>query len=204
MVREAADVADEVGLDRLSLATVAERLGVRLPSLYKHISSLDGLRRDIAVLAVGELGRALGPAALGRSRGDALHAVARAYRDYARTHPGRYAATVRAPAAGDEEHEAAAAGVLDVVFAVLAGFGPAENDLVDATRALRATLHGFVALEAGGGFGLPHDVDRSFDRMIAGFERALAGATAARPDLSQVPVGSPSDASSSSTTRKRR
>lgn len=177
VVREAADVADAVGLDRLSLAAVAERLGVRLPSLYKHIASLDGLRRDVAVLAVGELGRALAPAALGRSRGDALHAVAQAYRTYARAHPGRYAATVRAPAEGDEEHEAASAGVLDVVFAVLAGFGLSGEDAIDATRALRATLHGFVALEAGGGFGLPQDVDRSFDRMVSGFERALVTRT---------------------------
>jgi Tetracyclin repressor-like, C-terminal domain len=33
-------------------------------------------------------------------------------------------------------------------------------------RALRASIHGFVALEAAGGFGLPRAVDRSFERMI--------------------------------------
>lgn len=172
-MREAASVADEVGLDRLSLAAVAERLGVRLPSLYKHISSLAGLRRDLAVLAVEELGRALTPAALGRTRSEALHAVADAYRSFARQRPGLYAASVRAPTSGDDAHEAASDAVLEVVFAVLAGYGATGDDAIDATRALRAVLHGFVALEASGGFGLPQDVDRGFRRLIDGFDLAL-------------------------------
>ncbi len=102
VVSAAADVSDEVGLDRLTLAAVANRLGVKLPSLYKHIDGLDGLRRDLAVLGVRELTEVLGSAAVGRAGHDALVAVAGAYRRYAAAHPGRYAATVRSPAPGDE------------------------------------------------------------------------------------------------------
>jgi AcrR family transcriptional regulator len=171
---EAAVIADEIGLDRLTLAGVAERLGVRLPSLYKHIGGLDGLRRDLAVLAVRELAEALAAAAVGRAGGDALRAIADAYRGYARTHPGRYAATIRAPAAEDVEHAVAAEAVLRTVFAVLAGYGLTGDDVVDATRALRAGLHGFVTLEAGGGFGMPQDVDRSFERLIDAFDATLS------------------------------
>ena len=174
MVGAAAVLADEVGWEQLTLAGLAGRLGVRLPSLYKHIESLDGLRRDVAVLALGELGAALGAAAIGRSGADALRALAGAYRGYARQHPGRYAATVRAPAPGDTDHDAAAGGVLRVVFAVLAGYGLTGDDAVDATRALRATLHGFVVLEAGGGFGMPVDVDRSYTRLVDGLEATLS------------------------------
>jgi AcrR family transcriptional regulator len=174
VVREAADLADEVGWDRLSLAALAERLGVRLPSLYKHIAGLDGLRRDIAVLATRQLGETVSAAAVGRSGGDALRAVADAYRGFGHQHPGRYAATVRAPARDDDEHTAAAESVLRVVLAVLGGYGLSGDDAVDATRALRAGLHGFVALEAGGGFGMPQDVDRSFRRMVDGMDLTLA------------------------------
>jgi AcrR family transcriptional regulator len=174
VVGAAAVLADEVGWEQLTLAGLAGRLDVRLPSLYKHIESLDGLRRDVAVLALGELGAALGAAAVGRSGGDALRALAGAYRGYAREHPGRYAATVRAPAPGDTGHAAAAEGVLRVVFAVLAGYRLTGDDAVDATRALRATLHGFVVLETGGGFGMPVDVDRSYDRLVAGLDATLS------------------------------
>jgi AcrR family transcriptional regulator len=173
VVDAAAELADEAGWERLTLAALAARLGVRLPSLYKHIDSLDGLRRDVAVLAVTQLGAVMSAAAIGRAGGDALRAVAAAYRDYGRRHPGRYAATVRAPAADDAEHTAAAETVLRVVLAVLAGYGLAGTDAIDATRALRAALHGFVALEAGGGFGMPADVDRSYTRLVEGFDATL-------------------------------
>lgn len=173
LVTVAGDIADEAGWDRLTLAAVAERVGVRLPSLYKHIDSLDGLRRDVAVAAVGSLAGALSAAAVGKAGGDALRAVAVAYRDFARRHPGRYAATVRAPAPGDAVHAAAADDALRVIFAVLAGYGLTGPAAVDAARALRAALHGFVALETGGGFGLPRGIDRSFKGLVAGLDAAL-------------------------------
>lgn len=175
-------MADELGFDRLTLAAVAERLGVRLPSLYKHIESLDGLRRDVAVMCTRELADAVTAGAVGRSGGAALGALADAFRSYGRDYPGRYAATVRAPAGDDEAHGTAADAVLRVVLAVLAGYGLAGDDAVDAARALRAALHGFVALEAGGGFGLPRDVDRSFDRLVGALDTAFAGWPVAAPE----------------------
>jgi AcrR family transcriptional regulator len=178
VIAEAAAVADEVGFDRLSLAAVAERAGVRLPSLYKHVASLDDLRAGVAALGTRELGEALSAAAIGRAGEDALRALAAAYRDYGREHPGRYAASVRAPSADDAAHLAAAEAVLLVVLAVLAGYGLEGDDAIDATRAVRAALHGFLALEAGGGFGIPRDVDRSFDRLIDVLHLALTHWTA--------------------------
>ena len=166
VAEEAAAVADEVGFDRLSMAAVAERVGVRLPSLYKHVDSLDGLRRDLTVRTLDQLADALTRAVGRRSGEDALRALARAYRRFGREHPGRYAATVRAPAPDDERHAAAAERVLRPVLAVLDGYGLAGDDAVDAARSLRAALHGFVVLETSGGFGLPRDVTRSFDRLV--------------------------------------
>ncbi len=173
VVTEAAAVVDETGWDRLSLAAVAERLGVRLPSLYKHIDSLDGLRADLAILGTGELGQALTAAAIGRSGPDALQAIATAYRGYAHRHPGRYAATVRAPRPENSAHTAATDAVLQTVLAVLAGYQLDGDDAIDAARALRAALHGFASLEASAGFGLPRDVDRSFGRLVTGLNLAL-------------------------------
>ncbi|WP_026123769.1 TetR-like C-terminal domain-containing protein [Nocardiopsis chromatogenes] len=163
---EAAAVADAEGLDALSLKAVAQRLGVASPSLYKHVAGLDGLRREVAMLAAREFAEALGTAAMGRSGPDALRAVAAAYREFARTAPGRYAALNTAPPREDTEAAAAFRRPVEVLAAVLRGFGIAEEDLVDEIRALRSSLHGFADLEASGGFGLPEDVDRSFDRMV--------------------------------------
>lgn len=182
---EAAAVADEVGLDRLTLARVADRLGVSLPSLYKHVRGLDGLKRDLAVLGVRELTSALSRAAVGRAGRDALHAIADAHRDYATAHPGVAAASVRAPNRGDAEHLAAGDAVLAILFAVLAGYGVTGDDAIDAIRSLRAAMHGFVTLEAAGGFSLPQSMDASYRRLIDSLDTAFHAWTAERSQYHQ-------------------
>jgi AcrR family transcriptional regulator len=174
VVAEAAVMADEVGLNRVTLAALAARLGVRQPSLYKHVDSLDSLQQGIAVRAKEELADVLGRAAMGRARDDALVAMAHAYRTWAQAHPGRYEATQRPPAPGNAEDEAAAARAVQVVAAVMDGYGLDGDDAIDAIRAFRAALHGFVSLEAGGGFALRTDIDRSFDRLIHAVQVALS------------------------------
>lgn len=173
-------MADEVGLPNLTLAALAQRLGVRQPSLYKHIAGTDGLRRGIAIRAKHELAGVLERAAVGRARSEAILSMSRAYRAWALEHPGRYAAVQRAPVPGDVDDEVAGARVVRVALDVMAGYDLRDDDAIDAIRALRAALHGFVTLEAGGGFGLPVDVGRSFDRMISGLETAFAAWDALR------------------------
>lgn len=174
VVAYAGEIADEVGLEQLTLAAVAQRAGVALPSLYKHVRGLGELRRLIATQALRELGGAIGKAAVGRSKTDALRAVAEAYWRYAHEHPGRYAATLAAPDPADPELAAAAGDLLATVYAVLRSYGIKGDDAVDATRTLRALLHGYVALEAAGGFGMPRSVRQSFDRAVVALDGVLA------------------------------
>ena len=173
VVVEAERIADDLGLSRLTLAALAANLGVRQPSLYKHVDGMKGLQRSIAVRAKTELADTLGRAAVGRARGDAIRAVSRAYRQWATEHPGRYAATIRAPVTGDLQDEAASAAAVEVVLEVLTGYHLHGDGAIDATRALRSALHGFVTLETCGGFGLPVDVDRSFKRLVEALITAL-------------------------------
>lgn len=175
---ELVDEGGSAGFDRLTLAAVAARAGVAVPSLYKHVASLDDLRRLVAAESVAELTRVLAAATIGRAGPDAVRAAADAIRDFARRHPGRYAATQVAPhadEAADAELVARAEETLAVLAGVLRGFGLPDDELVDATRMLRSAVHGFVTLELGGGFGLPDDLDRSYavlvDGVTAGIER---------------------------------
>jgi AcrR family transcriptional regulator len=178
VVEAAARIADDEGLEAVSVARVAGDLGVRAPSLYNHVAGLDGLRRGIAVRALGELGDALRSVTVGRAGTDALTALARAYRAYAHAHPGSYAATQWVPGAGDEEHAHAAGAVVGVVLGVLRAWGVEGEEAIHATRAIRSALHGFVTIEQGGGFGLDVDVEDSFDWLVA---RLSDGLTAAAP-----------------------
>jgi AcrR family transcriptional regulator len=177
VVGEAARLADEVGLDRLTLAMVAKRFSVALPSLYKHVNGLDALLQKVSALATAELADEVGKAAEGKARIDALRAAADAYRAYARRHPGRYLATQRVPDPTDPDHVAAGARIVGTVFAILAGYGLAGDAQVDAARAVRSAIHGFVVIENGGGFGLPRDIDRSYASLVLAFDVALANWT---------------------------
>ncbi|MBQ1084029.1 TetR/AcrR family transcriptional regulator [Nocardiopsis sp. B62] len=170
---EAASLVDERGFDSLSLAALAKRLGVATPSLYKHVDGLDGLRREVSLLAVGELAERLRSAATGRSGPDALRALFDAHRRYALEYPGRYVSIQRAPAPTDTEARATFARPVEVIAAVLRGFAIPERQMVHTIRALRSAVHGFVDLETHGGFGLPEDVDESYAVLVEGFVRAL-------------------------------
>jgi AcrR family transcriptional regulator len=186
VVAEAVRLVDEVGPERLTLAALAQRFGVALPSLYKHVGGLEDLHGRLAVVAARELGTTLRRAATGKSRCDATAAVAAAYRGYARAHPGCYGYLLR-PRPDDEEHALASKEVLDVLYDVLAGYGiQGEEDAVDAARLVRSVLHGWVALETAGGFAMPRSVDRSFDRLVDSLDHALA-AWAAPPPPSDNP-----------------
>jgi AcrR family transcriptional regulator len=181
VVEVAAGIADADGLEAVTLARVAADLGVRAPSLYNHVDGRSDLLRAIAVLGVRELTAALREAAVGRSSADALTAAARAYRAYARAHPGRYAATLAAPTRGDEEHRAAASEAVDVMLAIMRGWDLEGDDAIHAVRAFRSAVHGFVAIEASGGFGMAVDVDASFDRLVATLAGALNERRHAQP-----------------------
>ncbi|MCU1401251.1 MAG: TetR family transcriptional regulator [Acidimicrobiales bacterium] len=173
VVKAAQEMIDEAEASPLTLAALAARLGVKQPSLYKHIDGMDDLRRSIAVRAKLELAGVMARAAVGKAGADAITSMSLSYRTWAAAHPGRYAATVRAPAAGDADDESASAEITKVAFEIMSGIGLQGDDAVDAIRGLRAVLHGFVTLEAGGAFGLPADIDRSFDRLIAGLVTTL-------------------------------
>lgn len=185
VVSEAERIADEVGLPQLTLAALAQSLGVRQPSLYKHIDGMDSLQRGIAVRAKAELAGTLGRAAVGQARGDAIRAIAHAYRRWALEHPGRYTAVTRAPTSGDTEDEAASNAVVAVVLDVLSGYHLTGDSAIDATRTLRSAIHGFVSLETNGGFGMPVSIDHSFEYLIDSLVAAL-DATHREPDTDRT------------------
>ena len=174
VVAEAAALADERGIQAVSLAPLAERLGVRVPSLYKHVGGLDDLHRRLALAGLRDLAEQLGTATVGRSGRDALLACATAWRAYAKAHPGRYGSVQRAPDPADAELLAAASRLTELIFAILRGYGLDEEQTVHATRAVRSALHGFVTIEAAGGFGLPQDVDESYARLVALLDSGLS------------------------------
>jgi AcrR family transcriptional regulator len=176
---EVVDAGGPTGFADLTLAKVAAKAGVD-----KHVGSLADLRREVTVIAVQELTAAATSATVGRAGPDALRELATAWRAYALDHPGRYAATQIGPDPDDPADATlrdVAAESVQVVIAVLRGFGLPDDRVIDAVRAVRAGIHGFVTLELGGGFRMRDDVDQSFtvllDMIVAGVAALVPSGT---------------------------
>nr|WP_255515327.1 TetR-like C-terminal domain-containing protein [Plantibacter sp. VKM Ac-2880] len=99
--------------------------------------------------------------------------MALAYRQWALDHPARYTAAQWIAGPDDEEDATASLDAIQVISDVLTAYELRGDDAIDAIRAFRSTLHGFVSLEAAGSFGLDRDLDRSFDRLVRGFTMTL-------------------------------
>jgi AcrR family transcriptional regulator len=176
VVRAAADLLNEQGVEALTLSRLAERLGIKPPSLYNHIESLADLYRHLAILNATLLGDRLASAAIGRSGSQAVAAVAAAYRDYIKENPGVYLASLRASGNQDKpdpDLKAAEERAVKVVMAVLSSFGIHGEHALHAIRGLRSLVHGFASLEIAGGFGLPLDCDESFRRLVGIYTAGL-------------------------------
>ncbi|MEV4348262.1 TetR/AcrR family transcriptional regulator [Actinoplanes sp. NPDC049596] len=151
LAQTGAELADEIGFEQVTASALARHFGVQVASLYSHVRNTHDLKVRIAALALAEMADNAATALAGRSGRDALAALGNVYRDYARAHPGRYAA---AQIRLTPEEAAATAGPRhsEMMRAVLRGYDLSEEDQVHAVRLLGSIFHGFVSLEQSGGF----------------------------------------------------
>ncbi|MET1007049.1 MAG: TetR-like C-terminal domain-containing protein [Propionibacteriaceae bacterium] len=173
LVQAGADLADEIGFDQVTLSALARQFDVRVASLYSHLAGSDDLRTRIALLALAELADRAAAAIAGRAGKDALVAFANVYRDYARQHPGRYAATQLRL---DAEAAAASAGGrhAEMTRAILRGYALSGTDQTHAVRLLGSVFHGYVSLELGGGFShSAPDTEQTWQRILDALDALL-------------------------------
>lgn len=160
------------GPDALTLTEVAEHFNVKVPSLYNHVNGLDDLRDVVARYTYQLFYEALRDAAVGRSAGDALMAIALAGRRFASEHPGLYPLLMRPVKESDRD---LGQRIIDVFLAILSAYNLSDEDAIHAIRGVRSIMHGFVDIERAGGFGIPLDLDESYRRLVATFIQGLDG-----------------------------
>ncbi|MFF4014777.1 TetR/AcrR family transcriptional regulator [Streptomyces sp. NPDC001843] len=173
LARAGAELADEVGFDQVTVSALARRFDVKVASLYSHVKNSQDLKTRIALLALEELADRGATALAGRAGKDALAALANVYRDYAREHPGRYAA---ARLRLDPATAAASAGArhAGMTRAILRGYDLTEPDQTHAVRLLGSVFHGYVSLELGGGFShSAPDSQESWTRILDALDALL-------------------------------
>src|SRR6195952_1779756 len=102
IVNAALTFLDREGWDALTINALATQLGTKGPSLYNHVDSLEDLRRTVRMRVVDDIIGMLNTVGDGRTRDDAVVAMASSYRSSAHHHPGRYSAFTTMPLGGDD------------------------------------------------------------------------------------------------------
>ena len=193
VVETAEQVVDRDGWTALTITAVAHKLGVRGPSLYSHVESVDALLGEVQAKALRELGFALQHSVMGRSGPDGVHAIAVALREFARSHPGRYELAMSEPIDRVAMIEAGCpAG--DALRAVMQSFG-VTNVSHELAFVSLSTLHGVLTLHRAGLYtGTQLDIDAVLPagdrsrraRRRAGFPRPTIGGSQVKPTLRVV------------------
>lgn len=173
IVNVAATIANQKGLQDLSISLIAQDLNIKSPSLYNHVNGLDEIHDLLAVQSCLTFYNKLKQATAELSKEEALRNLCYAYIDFAKTHPGQYEAASNPARKDNVALKEAQESVVEIVRSVLFKFGMQEELAIHLVRMLRSMLHGFVTLEAAQGFQMPYDIQDSLDIMIETFLKGI-------------------------------
>ncbi|MET8905624.1 TetR/AcrR family transcriptional regulator [Streptomyces sp. NPDC127113] len=163
------ELLEVVGQERLTMQSVAERVGVRAPSLYKHVGNRAALLVAVAEATVDDVTASL------EATDGTLEELARCYRRRAQERPEgfRLMHSAHAP----PEALARMAGPILRVARELVG----DRDTLAAARMLTSWVTGFIEMELNGAFRLGGDIDDAFEYGLRGMRRALTHEPAVPP-----------------------
>ena len=160
IVETAREILEDEGLDALTMRRIAERLGIRAPSLYKHFPDKSALEAAIISAGFEEQAAAFEQAVDGSA--DPLTDLAGAYRSFARAHPHLY----RLMTDQELRRDLLAPGVEERAGRTI--YDAAGQD-ADRARAAWAFAHGMTLLELTNRFPPGADIDAAWREGIRAF-----------------------------------
>ena len=162
IVAAARELVEEEGPEALSMRRLAQRLGIRAPSIYKHLPDKQALENAL-ISATFEEQAGVFEAAIADTD-DPVGALARAYRDFARRHPHLYRLMTDRPLDRDQLTPGAEQRAARPIVDAMRG----DRDLA---RAVWAFAHGMTILELNHRFPPDADLDAAWQRGLDSFRR---------------------------------
>ena len=162
----AAQKANELGLENITLKMLADELGIKSPSLYNHIENLEDLKKQLMLYGWKQLESRLVKAAIGVSGYEALRAICHAFYEYATENPGLFNAMLWYNKFQNTETMEATSGLFSVLFKVTSSLNISEENCNHIIRTLRGFLEGFSLLVNNEAFGNPVSIAESFELSL--------------------------------------
>lgn len=179
VVKAACIIADEEGMSALTLKAVAQRLGIRPPSLYNHVESLEALFHLAAHVGMEEMNRRVRDSAVGTAGKEALLSMAAEYFGYMIEHAGVYEVIQWATWHNDEKTAALFGEYLALIGSVFEKCGYYERDIAEITDIFSGFLHGYATMQLRYAFSDRENAMRrlksAVDTLLIGIERKYHG-----------------------------
>lgn len=166
IIGAAREILESEGLARMTMQAVADRVGVRAPSLYKRVRSRDDLIRLVAEATVHDLGERLHAIASGADAREDLGQLVRAFRTFAHARPAGYRLILGwGPETSTPEPDSLVRASAPVLRVATDLAGP--EHALEAARTITAWANGFISMELAGAFNLGGDIELAFEYGIA-------------------------------------
>lgn len=149
IVKTASSIADKEGLNKVTLKRVAEELGIRSPSLYNHISSLDDLWREMAHHGMKSMTCGMKEAVIGKFGGAAIKIMGRSYLSYMILHPGIYEAIQWAVWHGNQETAERFNEYEEFLRKLVLSLELKNGETDEIVKLLEGVLHGYSTMQLG-------------------------------------------------------
>ncbi len=163
ILQSAMEIVDKIGAENLTLKVLADKLGVRSPSLYNHFNSLSDLHTALMLYGWKQLEYRVMQAAIGKSKDDAIKSMCAAYLNFTLEHLGLFNIMQSYNQHISQETIAATSGLIETIRQVLSAYNLSEKYEVHTIRVFRSFLQGYVYLVQHDSFGNSVSIRDSFN-----------------------------------------
>ncbi len=163
VIRKAAEMANEIGFEKITLKLLAEKLNVQPPSLYNHIKGINDLQREIMLFGWRQMEKKMLEAAVCISGYEALEAICWAFYKYAIENPGIFNTMLWYNKFKNDEMQEVTKGIFSVIYKNFKMLNISMENSEHLIRTFRSFLEGFALLVNNNAFGNPISIEKSFD-----------------------------------------
>lgn len=163
IIETAADISNEIGLDNLTLKIIAEKLNIKSPSLYNHISNLDDIKEKLMIYGWEQVEELMVESAVGSTGYEALKNMCYAFYDYTTNNKGIFNAMLWYNKYENQDKMKATTRLFTIIFKVMKALKLNDDYINHMIRTLRSFLEGFSLLVNNNAFGNPISIKESFD-----------------------------------------
>ena len=160
VIKATSDLADEKGLNNVSLKAVAQKLNIRTPSLYNHIESLDNLLLEVAHNGMRDMNERMMKIAVGKMGKEAIKLVSIEYLNYMIEHPGT------------EETATIFNNYLSLLTTLIQSCSLNKDKTLEILNMLTGIIHGYTTLQLGNAFSasdkVRFELAEAIDTLLVG------------------------------------